>query len=194
LIGLAGRQPNIELRQSFSVSSAPDIVWAYLADIGRVVGCLPGASLTSPPGSDPIEAKMSVKLGPITTNFSGQARVLRDDAARRGQIIGSGRDQFGGSHAAGEAEYALEPEGTGTRVALTIRALLSGPLAQFGRTGIVQDLAGRITDAFARNLEARLSGAASPTEASTQAPLKAGALLRQVLMARLRALFGKPMR
>jgi carbon-monoxide dehydrogenase small subunit len=189
-LGLAGRQPNIEIHQSFTVSSAPDAVWAFFADIAGVVRCLPGASLTSLPSSDPIDARMSVKLGPVTANFSGQAHIIRDEVAKRGQIVGSGRDQLGGSRAAGEVEYTLQRNGGGTRVDLTTRLLLTGPLAQFGRAGIVEDLAKRITDVFARNLEARLSGAAA--EATAQAPIKAGALLWQVVLARLHALFGRP--
>jgi carbon-monoxide dehydrogenase small subunit len=190
VLGLAGRQPNIEIRRSFTVASAPDVVWAFFADIAAVVQCLPGASLTSPPDSDPIDARMSVKLGPITANFFGQARIIRDEAAKAGRIIGSGRDQAGGSRAAGEVDYAVQRDGDGTRVDLTIRVLLTGPLAQFSRAGIVEDLAARITDTFARNLETRLSGGAP--SATDQAPIKAGALLWQVIMARLRGLFGRP--
>jgi len=189
VLGLAGRQPNIEMRRSFTVASAPDAVWASFADIAAVVQCLPGASLTSPPDSDPINAKMAVKLGPITANFSGQARIMRDEAAKTGRIIGSGRDQAGGSRAAGEVDYAVQHDGDRTRVDLTIRVLLTGPLAQFSRAGIVEDLAARMTDAFARNLETRLSG--GTPNATDQAPLKAGALLWQVIIARLRGLFSR---
>ena len=187
-LGLAGRQPNIEIRRSFTVSSAPETVWAFFADIAGVVRCLPGASLTSSPSSHLIDARMLVKLGPITANFFGQTRVMRDDTGKRGRIVGSGSDQLGGSRAAGEVEYAVQRDGSGTRVDLTIRVLLTGPLAQFGRGGIVEDLATRITDTFARNLEARLSGKAAG--AIDQAPIKAGALLWQVVVARVRALFG----
>ena len=138
-LGLGGRKPNVEIQQSFAVSRSPSDVWAFFADIARVVPCLPGASLTHPPAGEHIEGKMAVKLGPITANFVGQARIVRDDTQQRGVIVGAGNDQSGGSRAAGEVEYALEPAvGGGTRVVLTIRALLVGPLAQFGRSGIVQ--------------------------------------------------------
>ncbi len=188
-LGLLGRQPNIEIRQSFAVSQPPEAVWATFADIARVVSCLPGASLTHPPAGDLVDGKISVKLGPITANFAGQARVVRDETRRRGTIMGTGNDQLGGSRAAGEVEYALEPAADGgTRVALTIRALLIGPLAQFGRSGIVDDLVGRITETFARNLETRLSGTSANEE---QAPLEAGSLLWQVIAARVKALFAK---
>lgn len=187
-LGLFGRQPNIEFRQSFTVSRPPEVVWAFFADIARVVSCLPGASLARPPAGELVDAKMSVKLGPITANFAGQARIVRDETHRCGLIMGTGKDQLGGSRAAGEVEYTLEPAADGgTRVALTIRALLVGPLAQFGRSSIVEDLVGRITDAFARNLEACLTGTTA-NERQTQAPLEAGSLLWQVIVTRVKAL------
>jgi aerobic carbon-monoxide dehydrogenase small subunit len=187
--GLAGRRPNIELRQAFTVAQSPVAVWAFFSDVARVVPCLPGASLTQPPSGDQIEGKISVKLGPITTNFVGHARVTRDDANLRGTIMGSGNDLVGGSRAAGEIEYVLAPTETGaTRISLTIRALLAGPLAQFGRSGIVEDVVARITQAFAKNVEWYLSGSVmgEPTVS-----LQAGALLRQVLFARVKALFAR---
>lgn len=188
-LGLAGRRPNIEIHQEFSVEKPPAVVWAFFADLARVVPCLPGASLTQPPSGDEVQGKISVKLGPITTNFSGRARIIRDDANLGGTIVGSGNDQVGGSRAAGEIEYALAPGGPGaTRVSLTIRALLAGPLAQFGRSGIVEDLVTRITEAFARNVEASLAGS---TMHEPAASLQAGTLFRQLLWARVRTLFVK---
>ena len=136
---------------------------------------------------------MSVKLGPIAANFAGEARIVRDDARRSGVIMAAGKDQLGGTRAAGEVEYALQPAGADTtRVTLTIRALLVGPLAQFGRSSIVEDLVARITAVFARNLEARLSGTAAADGES--APLEAGSLIWQVIIARLKTFFalGKP--
>jgi len=65
------------------------------------------------------------------------------------------------------------------------------PLAQFGRSGIVEDLVSRVAQAFARNLEARVTGSVSELEARTSAPLAAGSLLRQVLVARLKSVFAR---
>jgi carbon-monoxide dehydrogenase small subunit len=180
------------IQQSFTVSRRPEVVWEFFGDIAGVVPCLPGASLTQPPAGDHVEGKMAVKLGPIAANFFGQACIARDDACQRGVIMGAGKDQLGGTRATGEVEYALEPIGAdATRVTLTIRALLVGPLAQFGRSGIVEDLLARITEAFARNLEARVSGAVPADGQGAQAPLEAGSLIWQVIMARLKALFAK---
>ena len=187
--GLDGRQPNIELRQSFAVASPPQEVWTFFGDIEQVVRCIPGATLTHPPDGGNVRGKFSAKLGPITATFTGAARIVRDDDNLRGVVLGAGNDRLSGSRAAGEIEYVLLPTGTGTRVELVIRALLAGPLAQFGRSGIVQDLVSRVAQAFARNLEARLTGSVSEFEAQTSAPLAAGSLLLQVLVARLKAVF-----
>lgn len=186
-LGLAGRQPNVEIQQGFIVAQPPEAVWAFFADLARVATCLPGASLTQPPSGDQVEGKIFVKLGPITANFSGQARVKRDDVDRRGTIVGSGKDQLGGSRAAGEVQFELTPEkGGATRISLTIRALLAGPLAQFGRSGIVEDLVARITDSFAKNVEGQLSGS---TARESTAPLQAAVLFRQVFLVRVKMLF-----
>lgn len=190
-LGLAGRPPNIELRQTLEVACPPEEVWRFFADIEQVVRCLPGASLTHPSDGDHVDGKFSAKLGPITATFVGAARIVRDDEKWRGVVLGAGNDRLTGSRAAGEIEYVLVPANAGTRVDLVIRALLAGPLAQFGRSGIVDDLVARVTEAFARNLEARLKGSASEPQPQVSAPLAAGSLLRQVLVARLKAVFSR---
>ena len=101
-------------------------------------------------------------------------------------IVGSGNDRSSGSRAAGEVEYVVlagDPEMT--RVELTIRALLAGPLAQFGRTGIVEDLVARMTGRFATNLEARLSGDVATGD---NKPLEVTSLFWSVVTARVRKL------
>jgi aerobic carbon-monoxide dehydrogenase small subunit len=191
VLGLAGRQPNIEVRQSFEVSCPPGEVWKFFSNIEQVARCLPGASLTRPPDGNKVNGSFSAKLGPMTTTFTGAARIVRDDDNLRGVVLGAGNDRLSGSRAVGEIEYRLLPEGTGTRVELMIRVLLVGPLAQFGRSGIVEDIVARVAQAFARNLEARLTGSVSELEMQTSAPLAAGSLLRQALAARLRAVLAR---
>ena len=60
-------------------------------------------------------------------------------------------------------------------------------LAQFSRSSLVQDLAGRLTAAFAENLEARLSAG---NDAAAAPPLvrelNAGSLITTVLLGRVR--------
>lgn len=185
-LGLGGKQPNIEIRQSFVIARPPAEVWRFLADMERVVPCMPGATLTGCYG-DRMQGKLAVKLGPIVAAFNGEARIIRDEAIQRGTILGAGWDRLSASRANAEIEYALTGEraGAATRVDIAVRAILLGPLAQFGRSTIVSDLAGRLTDMFARNLEQSLAGGPNAANVSS-GPISAGGLLRAVIAARVR--------
>ena len=183
-LGLAGKKPNIEIRQSFVIARPQAEVWSFLDDIARVVPCMPGATLSAVRG-DRLRGQLAIKLGPIAATFDGEARVVRDAATQRGMILGAGRDRLGASRASGELEYQLRPEqvAAATRLDITVRALLLGPLAQFGRSGIVSDLAARITDMFARNLERRLAGLPDATE---ERAMSASSLLGAVIAERIK--------
>jgi carbon-monoxide dehydrogenase small subunit len=183
-MGLAGKKSNIEIRQSFVIARPQREVWNFLGDVERVVPCMPGAMLTALQ-DDRLQGQLAVKLGPIAAAFDGEARVIRDDAGQRGMIVGAGRDRLSASRANAEIEYQLSAEQgeAATRVDIVVRALLLGSLAQFGRGAIVSDLAARITDIFACNLERRLAGLPDTTEA---APLQITSLLGAVIAARLK--------
>lgn len=188
ITGLGTRQPNIEIRQSFTVSRAPAEVWAFFADVGQVASCLPGASVTRVGEDGSIEGKFVTKLGPITATFQGEAQITRDDTDKSGVIVGNGRDRLSASRVAGEVQYVVTTHSDGTEVQVTIRALLAGPLAQFGRSGIVEDLASRITRTFAENLEARLTGAHTKSPTSH---FEAGAVLRKIILERMKAVLAR---
>jgi aerobic carbon-monoxide dehydrogenase small subunit len=100
-------------------------------------------------------------------------------------ILGAGRDRLGASRASGELEYRLSAEqgGAATRLDITVRALLLGPLAQFGRSAIVTDLAARLSEVFARNLERRLAGLPDATQ---QGAIPAASLLGVVIAERIK--------
>jgi hypothetical protein len=70
-------------------------------------------------------------------------------------------------------------------VEITIAYALSGPLVQFSRGAIVQDIARRMTESFAANLQARLDNRGAPAARE----LDAGSLLLGALRDRLRALW-----
>jgi carbon-monoxide dehydrogenase small subunit len=146
--------------QRFSVAFPPDRVFALFGRVEEVAACLPGAFVDATPSPERVEGGIRVKVGPISAAFRGAANIERDETTRRGRILGAGAD--GRSAAQGEVRYEVsagaEPETSD--VALTVGYTLKGPLAQFGRPGLVRDVAGRLTAEFARNLEARLSGRA----------------------------------
>ncbi|HZD61742.1 MAG TPA: SRPBCC family protein, partial [Xanthobacteraceae bacterium] len=181
------------IRQSFVIARPQAEVWSFLGEIERVVPCMPGATLSRVRG-DRLQGQLAIKLGPIAAAFAGEARLVRDAAMRRGVILGAGRDRLGASRASAELEYQLRLEqgAAATRVDVTVRALLLGPLAQFGRSAIVGDLAARITDMFARNLERQLAGLPDATqEKAIPAASLLGAVIAERIKKALARLLGK---
>ncbi len=186
----------MELKQSFVIERPRAVVWDYFANVDEVARCMPGASLTEPVSGDRIKGEIAIKLGPIGAEFAGDGQFERDDTNYSGVIRGSGRDSKTGTRAKGEVVYVLveENDGAATRVDVVVEFSLAGSLAQFSRGGIVNDLATRLTDAFAENLAAKLdqAGAATPAVApEAAAQLDAGSLLWSVIRARIRAFFAR---
>jgi carbon-monoxide dehydrogenase small subunit len=144
----------------FTVAHPPERVFDMFGDVAQVAACLPGASLTGDPTPDRIEGMIRVKLGPISANFRGAARIERNLENLSGRIVGTGRDQRSRSSTQGEIHYHLVAveQGTATRVELSIGYSLRGMLAQIAREGLVRDLAARLIADFARNLERQISG------------------------------------
>ena len=152
--------PSTVMEQSFSVAHPAAKVFALFDNIAAVASCLPGATLTGTPRPERVEGAIKVRIGPISANFNGAARVERDEAHLAGRIIGVGNDQRSRSTTQGEIRYRLLPEndGAATRVELAIGYSLTGMLAQVGRSGLVRDLAARLVGEFAANLDRSLSG------------------------------------
>jgi carbon-monoxide dehydrogenase small subunit len=144
----------------FTVPFPPDRVFGMLGDVTQVAACLPGASLTGQSTPERVEGAIRVKLGPISANFRGAARIERDPEKLSGRIVGMGSDQRSRSSTQGEIRYHLVPseQGAATRVELSIGYSLRGMLAQIARDGLVRDLAARLTADFARNLDRHLAG------------------------------------
>jgi carbon-monoxide dehydrogenase small subunit len=170
-------QPQASFKQNFVVHHPFQQVWVFFGRIDEVATCLPGASIKEAT-SDRAVGQIRVKLGPISAEFRGVAQIERDERTHSGRIQGAGTDARSNSATRGDLRYKLIALGEGsTRVEVTIAYRLTGMLAQFGRAGLVQDLAARLTAAFAQNVEARLSGA-QPAAAEA---LSFGALIGPML-------------
>jgi carbon-monoxide dehydrogenase small subunit len=183
--------PQVSFDQSFIVNYPRQQVWDLFGRVQDVAACLPGASLIGEPTLQHVEGQMRVKVGPIAAEFRGEAAIERDESSYSGRIIGAGSDARSSSATRGMISYRLLPatDGQSTEVAMTIGYTLTGMLAQFGRAGIVRDVAARLTEAFAKNLEARLGGKTAPD--ASMAGLDAGSLLLSIAAGRLKGLFRK---
>ena len=180
----------MKISHEFVVARPVDQVWDYFQDVPSVADCLPGAELLADKGDGKYSGKVSVKLGPMAATFEGDATVTPDAAARSGKIDGKGADRRGGSRGQVKVDYQLAAEGSGTKVNLDADVTLSGAAAQFGRTGLINEISGRLIEEFVECVEAKLAA----TTVEEAAEIKAGevsgfAVFIQGLIAWLKKLF-----
>jgi carbon monoxide dehydrogenase subunit G len=161
----------VELHERIVVPTSIQDAWAAFTDVTRVVACMPGTELTEHLDDRSYRGRLTVKLGPITANFEGLATVEFDEAAHRGVISAKGTDHRGGSKASGKITYELVPQGDETVIDIRADILLMGALAQFGRTGLIQELTSQLTAEFAECLKANLApGSQGATTAAVGEP------------------------
>ena len=201
----------MQLENSFTVGAPPSRVFAYLLDVNKIVGCVPGAELSEVVDPTTFKGKVKIKVGPITVAYSGTARIVdRDDANHAATLEAEGRETTGPGSARAKARMTVEADGSASVVKIVTDYNVAGRVAQFGR-GVMEDVSRRIVNDMAAcikaNVEAAEPGAggggetaaapsgpvAAPVAASPQVtskPLNAFGLLFSVLWARLRGAFG----
>ncbi|HEV2035077.1 MAG TPA: SRPBCC family protein [Candidatus Dormibacteraeota bacterium] len=200
----------MQLENSFSVGAPPERVFAYLLDVNKIVGCVPGAELAEVVDPTTFKGKVKIKVGPITVAYNGTARIAdRDDTHHSATLEAEGRETTGPGSARAKAVMSVEADGAGSIVKIVTDYSVAGRVAQFGR-GVMEDVSRRIVNDMAAcikaNVEAGEAGSAAvaspdgpaaaadrPGAAGSAAPVNAIGLLFSVLWARLKRIFsGKP--
>jgi carbon monoxide dehydrogenase subunit G len=146
----------LKLTNEFTVAVPLERAWETLLDIERVAGFLPGATIEPSDEQDVYRGSMRVKVGPMIVNYQGTARlVLADEAEHVADIAVQARDTKGQGTASATIRNRLVPYNGGTRVIAETDLSITGRQAQFGR-GIMQDVASRMLDDFAKRFESYL--------------------------------------
>jgi uncharacterized protein len=188
----------MRLENAFDVPASPETAWRLLNDVPAVVPCMPGAELVEVVGDEAWKAKLHVKLGPIALQFLADvAREETDEAAGRVVLVVKAREAKGRGSADATIQSQLTAHDGGTHVDVATDLALRGAVAQYGR-GVVADVAGRLTEQFARCIAAKLADppASSPEPPSASvapSPVPVGGL-RLLVAALWRSLFGRSRR
>lgn len=180
----------MKISQEFVVSRPPDVVWNFFQDVPAVAQCLPGAELLARSDDGSYEGRLSVKLGPMTAAFEGKATVTPDQANRSALIEGKGVDKKGGSRGQVKVVYTIVEDGDGAKVSIDADVSLSGPAAQFGRTGLINEMSRRLIGEFVSCLESKLeAGTAEEAKAIQAAEVRGLSLFFASLWAWIKRLF-----
>ncbi|HEV2310406.1 MAG TPA: SRPBCC domain-containing protein [Acidimicrobiia bacterium] len=159
----------MKLEHDFAVDAELADAWPLLLDLERLAPCMPGAQLQEVDG-DEYRGIVKVKVGPITAQYRGAARVVEaDEAARRVVLRAEGRDTRGQGNAAADIVATLKADGSTTRVHVDTDLNVTGKVAQFGR-GVMADVSAKLMGQFVECLSTTvLSGGGTPASNPTPA-------------------------
>lgn len=147
----------MQIRNRAHVAAPIEHVWASITDVEGIVPCIPGAALTERLAEDRYAGEVRVKVGPLGLTLAGEVVVEEaDEAERRMRLRMTARDRRGLGQATAGVVLRVTGGSDASDLEIVADTTLSGPVAQFGRQGIVTAIGGRLLGEFARCLETRL--------------------------------------
>jgi len=159
----------MKLENSFTVAAPISETWETLLDIERVAKCLPGAQIEPGEEEGVYRGAMKVRLGPMTVDYRGTARLQDvDEDTHTASIAVQAREAKGQGTAAAVIRNQLESQNGGTRVVAVTDLKITGRQAQFGR-GIMEDVASTMMGEFAKRLESEITSGSAATASATPA-------------------------
>jgi len=148
----------MQIENSFAVKASPDRVYEFLLDVNNVVSCVPGAELSEVVDPNTFKGKVRIKVGPVTVNYNGTARITSRDAdTRTATLEAEGRETTGSGTAQATTIMAVAADGAGSTVTLTTDFTVVGRIAQFGR-GIMEDVSRHLVGQAAECIQSKLEG------------------------------------
>ncbi|OBH38665.1 membrane oxidoreductase [Mycobacterium sp. E342] len=163
----------MKIANQFTVSAPIDQAWDVLSDLEQVIPLMPGAQLTGHEGED-YSGKVKVKVGPVTSEFSGKVRFVEHDQGQyRAVIDAKGKETRGTGNAAATVTARLQPDGDRTSVTVDTDLKIVGKLAQFG-SGMLQQVSEKLLGQFVESLEAKLTAESVAAPATPEGPAQVG--------------------
>jgi uncharacterized protein len=165
----------MKIANEFTVSAPIEDAWDVLTDLEQVIPLMPGAEMTGRDGDD-VLGKVKVKVGPVTSEFSGRVHFVEQNRdEHRAVIDGKGKESRGTGNAAATVTAQLHDAGDRTRVTVDTDLKVVGKLAQFG-SGMLQQVSEKLLGQFVESLEAKLAAddvAPAPAQDGVVTPVAA---------------------
>jgi carbon monoxide dehydrogenase subunit G len=148
----------MQLAQSFEVDAPLETVWKALIDVEHVAPCLPGAAVTGRNEDGSYTGTFAVKIGPASASYNGHLEFTSIDEATHTATMhahGSDKRGQGGADAMITSKLTTTPGGS-TLVEVDTDYRITGRLARFGRSGMIEDVSEKLLRQFADSLRASL--------------------------------------
>lgn len=159
----------MQIENQLDVPISMEQAWELFTRVDRVAPCMPGAELIEVMDDGTYRGRVSVRLGPIRLRFDGDARFKRlDESIHEAVILAKGRESTGKGNAEALITSRLTPHNGATRVSIVTELKLTGPIAQYGRQGVISDVSSQLIDEFAQCLRAQLTGTEEQAKAAVE--------------------------
>jgi len=129
----------VKAEKNLKLNQDPDMIWKCMIDPSFMVKSVPGAELTEQLDERNFKGKISIKIGPVTTKFNGEAEFTKlEEADYELTMEGKGMDTSGkgGANMTMNIKLSTLEEG-GTEMQSSMSLSITGRLAQFGARMIV---------------------------------------------------------
>ncbi len=160
-------------------------VWKALNDEKVLKACIPGCDQIVRHSPTELEAKVTIKLGPVKAQFGGEVTLSNIDPPNGYRISGKGNGIAG--MASGGADVKLEEVPEGTKLSYDVDAQVGGKLAMLGARLIdstAAQLAGQFFEKFA----------AAATAMAKIAPVKKPAVKKPAAKRSVKKIAKKPVK
>ena len=132
----------MDMNGSQRIEASREKVYAALNDTEILKQCVPGCEFIEKTSDTDMNAKVTLKIGPVKASFAGKITLSDLDPPNGYTISGEGSGGVAG-FAKGGAKVRLEADGAATILHYTVDAQIGGKLAQLGA---------RLIDATAKKL------------------------------------------
>jgi carbon monoxide dehydrogenase subunit G len=172
----------VKLSSELRIAAPAARVWTALLDVPRVARALPGATIDAEPVDGAYRGTMKVKLGPVSTEYSGLARLQDvDEDERMASYNVQGREARGQGTAEATIRIRLRGDEAPTSLRVETELQVTGRQAQLGH-GLMEEVAAGILREFAGALElALVQGDSIAVPLSEEAFDAGAAVLRPVI-------------
>ena len=160
----------MKMTGEFSIDAPREAVWQALNDPEVLKLCIPGCDEIVKRSDTEFDAKVTARVGPVRTKFTGQVTLSDIDPPNGYTITGEGKGGAAG-FAKGGAQITLEARDGGTLLRYTVTASVGGKLAQMG-SRLIDGVAHKMAEQFFTRLTEQLQPAvaAVPPEVAVEAP------------------------
>jgi carbon monoxide dehydrogenase subunit G len=129
----------VKAEKNLKLNQDPDMIWKCMIDPSFMVKSVPGAELTEQLDERNFKGKISIKIGPVTAKFNGEAEFTKlEESDYELTMEGKGIDTSGkgGANMTMNIKLSTLEEG-GTEMQSSMSLSITGRLAQFGARMIV---------------------------------------------------------